>query len=93
MARRLLLLAFWLCGACIAAELRYPAPPGAKDQRHVRLSDTGGEQDYFVIMYYSEGSQHRARPDSDTQRVVLIEYEVPDGKAAAEYLGYKCNGA
>jgi hypothetical protein len=157
MARRLLSIALCLCSACLAADLRYPVPPGAKDQHHVRLSDTGGEQDYFAIvqvypstsvldhyrnvfaqwteckpaepgwqsfgdvsgtkprfvhqllrewvrsdnksvvtlgvMYYSEGSQHRVRPDSDTQRVVLIEYEVPDGRAAAEYLGYKCNGA
>ena len=37
------------CTPGIATELRYPVPTGAKDQRHVRLSDTGGEQDFFEI--------------------------------------------
>jgi len=157
MARALLLLAFCVSNVCLAADLRYPVPPGAKDQRHVRLADTGGEQDYFVvvqpypstsvlehyrkvfarwieckpaeagwqsfgdlsaptprlvhqllrewvrpdnksvvtlgIMYYSDGTQRRQLPDNDTQRVVLIEHEVPDGRAAAKELGYTCNGA
>lgn len=43
------LLLLLVCTPGIATELRYPVPTGAKDQRHVRLSDTGGEQDFFEI--------------------------------------------
>jgi hypothetical protein len=156
MVRRLALLLLGFCGAVLAAAMQYPIPDGARNQRHLRLFDTGGEQNYFeivrpypstfvleqyrkvfsrwteckpaetwqsfgdlstpkprfvhqllrewvrpdnrsvvtlAVLYYSEGTEHRARPDNDTQRVVLIEYEVPDGRAMAENLGYKCNGA
>ena len=47
----------------------------------------------LAIRYYSKGAQHRALPDDDIQRVVLIEYEVPDAKAMVEQRGSKCNGA
>ena len=156
MVRFIALLLLVAGGACLGAPMQYPVPDGAQNQRHLRLSDTGGEQDYFEIarpypstfvldhyrkvfsqwkecksaetwqsfgdlsvpqprfvhqllrewvspdnksvatlalLYYSAGSQHRAVPDNDTQRVVLIEYKVPDGGAMAETLGYKCNDA
>ena len=147
---------FILSGDLIAAPTRYPIPSGATAIRHLRITDTGGEQDYFEIRleypstlildhyrkvfsrwteckppktwqsfgditgpsprfihqllsqwvsadnrssvtlaarYYSEGVQHRSRPDNDIQRVALIEYKVPDARAHAALLGYQCAGA
>lgn len=152
----ILLLMSGFCAAGVASDLRYPVPDGARNPRHIRLADTGGEQDYFdvarpypsvsvldhyrkvfakwteckppepwqsfgdvsgaqprfihqliwqwvkpdnrsvmtlLIRYESEGARHRVRPDNDIQRVVLIEYAVPDGLAAAKELGGKCGGA
>ena len=45
------------------------------------------------VFYHSDGVQHRAKPDGDTQHVVLIEYMVPDARAMAAQLGYRCTGA
>ena len=145
MSRLVIVLLLFVAADCsYAAEPRYPTPPGARDARHVRLADTGGEQDFFVVserypstavleryrkvfsqwteckpaggtwqsfgavsganprfvhqilrewvrpdnkslvtvalFYRSEGAQFRARPDSDTQHVVLIEYATEDAR-------------
>ena len=38
-----------MAGTAIADATRYPVPKGAMDVKHVRLADTGGEQDYFDV--------------------------------------------
>ena len=38
-----------ISGAAIADATRYPVPKGAIDVKHVRFTDSGGEQDYFDV--------------------------------------------